>query len=186
MKKNDIKRHLTNYSIFSKRRSTINHAFASALSIADKFDSEKIDIALKILGQDNYENLLCAYCDKEAQTWDHIKAVVEKGQFSGYGHQLNNLLPCCKDCNSAKGNKDWQEFLKQRNLDSRERIDRITAYINHNYVDIKSVLKNESLKNDLMEFEEIKTQVLELLKKADEKAKEIKDKVNNSKENNNC
>lgn len=177
MKKKDIRRHLTNYSIFSKRRSTINHAFASALSIADKFDNEKINIALKILGQEKNEDLLCAYCDEEAQTWDHVKAVVEKGQFSGYGHQINNLLPCCKNCNSAKGNKDWQAFLKLKNLDSKERINRIIKYVNHNYIDIKNVLKNDSLKNDLKEFEEIKSQVLELLKKADDKARVIKDKV---------
>jgi hypothetical protein len=52
MKKKDLKRHLQDYSIFSKRSSTINHAFASALSIADDYNEEKINTAISILGQD--------------------------------------------------------------------------------------------------------------------------------------
>ena len=90
MKKKDLKRHLQDYPIYSKRSSTINDAFASALSIADDFDEEKINTALKILGQDPDADLLCAYCDKSAETWDHIKAVVSKSSFSGHGHQINN------------------------------------------------------------------------------------------------
>ena len=177
MNKNDIKRHLSNYSIFSKRSSTISHAFASALSIADEFDEEKINEALKILGQDKREDLLCAYCDSEAHTWDHINAIVEKSLFSGFGHQLNNLIPCCRTCNYSKGNKNWLIFLKTRSLDSPERVEKITKYINLNYVDVKNIFKNDILKNDLEEFEDIKQQVLLLLKKADEKAKVIKQKV---------
>ncbi|MBX2982966.1 MAG: HNH endonuclease [Flavobacteriales bacterium] len=177
MKKKDLKRHLQDYSIFSKRSSTINHAFASALSIADDYDEEKINTALKILGQDPNADLLCAYCDKSAETWDHIKAVVSKSSFSGHGHQINNLIPCCKDCNSAKGNKEWNVFLQIKNLDTQERIDRITNYINHNYIDAKNLLQTEDFKADLTEFNEIKEQVFQLLKKGDQKAKVIRDKI---------
>ena len=177
MKKKDIKRHLQDYSIFSKRSSTINHAFASALSIADDYDEGKIDEALKILGQDPNKDLLCAYCDKFAETWDHIKAVVSKSSFSGPGHQINNLIPCCKDCNSAKGNKEWDVFLKLKKLDTQERIERITNYINHNCVDAKNLLQSDDFKNDLEEYNAIKEQVFELMKKGDQKAKAIRDKI---------
>ena len=81
MKKNDLKRHLKVYSIYGKRSSTISHAFASALSIADEYDEEKINIALTILGQDPEKDLLCAYCDKNAETWDHTKAIVSETAF---------------------------------------------------------------------------------------------------------
>lgn len=177
MKKKDIKRHLKDYSIFSNRSSTINHAFASALSIADDFDDKKIIMALKLLGQDPDKDLLCAYCDNPAETWDHIKAVVSEGSFSGHGHQINNLIPCCKKCNSAKGNKEWNVFLKFKQLDTHERIDRITNYINHNYIDAKNLLQTDCFKYDLIEFNKIKEQIFELLKKGDQKAKVIRDKI---------
>jgi len=177
MKKKDIKRHLQDYSIFSKRRSTINHAFASALSIADDYDEGKIDEALRMLEQDPNANLLCAYCNEFAETWDHIKAVVKAGEFSGHGHQINNLIPCCKDCNSAKGNTEWSVFLKLKNLDTQERIGRITNYINLNFVDAKNLLQSDDFKNDLKQYKAIKEKVFELMKKGDQKAKAIRDKI---------
>jgi 5-methylcytosine-specific restriction endonuclease McrA len=177
MKKKDLKRHLQDYSIFSKRSSTINHAFASALSIADDYNEEKINTAISILGQDPDSDLLCAYCDKLAETWDHIKAVVSKSAFSGHGHQINNLIPCCKDCNSAKGNKDWEVYLKLKNLDSEARIERITNYINHNYIDAKNLLQTDDFKEDLARFSKIKEEVFQLLKQGDHQAKIIRDKL---------
>lgn len=181
MKKNDIKRHLQDYSIFNKRKTTFNHAFASALSIADNYEERKIDIALGILGQDPNSHLLCAYCDKLAETWDHIKAVVKDGKFSGHGHQISNLIPCCKDCNSKKGNKDWVTFLKQSNLDTPERIEKITKYISQDTSNLLELL-NTYCKDELLELEKIKQQVFELLKSGDEKAKAIRDKIRTIKE----
>ena len=176
MKKYDIKRHLQDYSIFNKRKTTINHAFASSLSIADNFEEEKMNAAIRILGQDPDSELKCAYCDKLAETWDHIKAVVQDSEFSGHGHQINNLIPCCKDCNSKKGNKDWAIFLKQKNLDTPERIDRIKKYISQGTSDLLKIL-NEHCKDELNELTTIKRQVLDLLKSGDEKAKIIRDKI---------
>lgn len=177
MKKNDLKRHLKDYSIFAKRSSTISHAFASALSIADDYDEEKINMALAILGQDPHADLLCAYCDKKAETWDHVKAIVSETAFSGYGHQINNLLPCCKDCNSAKGNKDWKLFLKFKGLDTELRINRIENYINHNYLDTKNLLLTDEFKEDLKIYNEIKEKVLELFKLGDQQATHIRNKL---------
>ena len=177
MKKNDIKRHLKDYSIFSNRSSTINHAFASALSIADDYDINKINAAITILGQDHENDLNCAYCDKPAETWDHIKAVVSKSEFSGHEHQINNLIPCCKNCNSAKGNKDWMVFLKLKGLDTTERINRIELYINHNYLDSKNLLQTDMFKEDLKKYDDIKKQVLLLLQQGDEQAIIIRNKL---------
>ena len=181
MKKSDIKRHLKNYSI-SGRTSTISHAFASALSVADDYDLKRIDIALRILEQNPESDLKCAYCDKSAETWDHIKAIVEKTVFTGNGHQINNLIPCCKDCNSSKGNKNWKLFLALKGFDSKERISRIEKYINFNSMDLKDILDTKYA-DDLKEFYKIKSQVFDLFKKADEQAKIIRAKIRASTNN---
>lgn len=183
MKKNDIKRHLQDYSIFNKRKTTINHAFASALSIADNFDEGKIDAALRILGQDPNKDLQCAYCDKLAETWDHIRAVVKNNEFSGHGHQISNLIPCCKDCNSKKGNKDWDTFLQQKNLYSAERVSKINKYISQDSSNLIEILNN-NCKSELLELTAIKEQVFQLLKLGDEKAKSIRDKIRTIREQN--
>lgn len=43
MRKESIKTHLKEYSIYNKRKTTINHAFASALSVPDDYDEKLID-----------------------------------------------------------------------------------------------------------------------------------------------
>ena len=177
MQKNDLKRHLKDYSIYGKRSSTISHAFASALSIADDYDEEKINIAIRILGQNPNVDLLCAYCDNAAETWDHIKAVVNKKAFSGHGHQVNNLIPCCKSCNSAKGNKDWKVYLKIKGLDTEQRIIRIENYINNNCNNTKNLLQTDGFKEDLRIYNETKAKVFELLKLGDRQAEYIRSKI---------
>ena len=160
MKKNDLKRHLKDYSIYAKRSSTISHAFASALSVADDYDVNKIDKAIAILGQNPDDDLLCAYCDKPAETWGHVQAVVIKKAYSGFGHQINNLLPCCKNCNSSKGNKDWKEYLNLKGLGTDNRINQIENYLNHNYTDTKNILETDDFKEDLKVFNQIKNQII--------------------------
>lgn len=177
MKKDDLKRHLKDYSIFGKRSSTISHAFASALSIADDYDVAKIDKAISLLGQNPDDDLLCAYCDNPAETWDHVKAVVVNTAYSGYGHQISNLIPCCKSCNSSKGNKDWKEYLRLKGFSTEERVTRIESYINHNYIDTKNLLESDDFREDLILFNEIKEQVFKLLKSGDQQAKKIRYKI---------
>ena len=176
MKKTDIKRHLKPYSIFKSRETTINHAFASAISISDKYDEKKLNNALLILQENVDDDLLCAYCGKPAETWDHIKALVENKEFSGYGHILNNLIPCCKQCNSKKGKKDWKEFLEKEHLDKPDRIKRIQKYIAQDNKDLINIL-NTDCKAEMKELNEIKIQVLELLKLGDKQAIIIRNKA---------
>ena len=54
---------------------------------------------------------LCAYCDKETQniTEDHIIPLS-----SAYKeHSLRNLVPSCRNCNSAKKDKNVLEWVKK-------------------------------------------------------------------------
>ncbi len=179
MKKQDIKRHLKDYSIYGKRKTTVNHAFASALSVADLYDNDKIDSALKLLGQDPSKNLLCVYCSKVVETWDHIIAVVKNGKFSGYGHQLGNLVPCCKDCNSKKGNKEWKAFLiskRPSELTKPYIIKKIEAYIKSNTTQFENLL-DVDINREIKKLDKLKDQVLELLKLGDDQAKVIRDKL---------
>ena len=48
----------------------------------------------------------CNYCDKPADTVDHIVALMNGGD-----HSLDNLQPCCAQCNNKKGHKE----VAQRN-----------------------------------------------------------------------
>jgi HNH endonuclease len=185
MKKKDIKRHLQDYSIYGKRSTTIAHAFASALSVADIYDERKIDEALKLLGQDPNKDLLCVYCDQPAETWDHIMAIVKNGKFSGYGHQVGNLIPCCKDCNSKKGNRNWKNFLITKRPNegiNPNLIDRIETYIKNNTMHFEDLL-DEDIKNEIEKLEQIKEQVCSLFKTGDEQAKIIREKLRQKSKN---
>lgn len=179
MKKQSIKKHLQSYSIYGKRKSTLAHAFASALSVADTYEETKIDNAIKLLGQDPSQDLVCVYCGRSAKTWDHIMAIVKEGRFSGYGHQVGNLVPCCNECNSDKGNKDWKTFLITKNPNEATNlimINRIHEYIKSNTTQFKELL-DDDIKNEIEKFENIKQQIFELLKAGDQQAKIIRGKL---------
>lgn len=49
----------------------------------------------------------CIYCGDNAQCWDHV--VPKK---KGGSDDADNLVPCCIACNSAKGNRPLDVFLK--------------------------------------------------------------------------
>ncbi len=49
---------------------------------------------------------LCAYCDKPANTWDHVIPVSNGGVTSP-----DNILPACNSCNSSKKGKPLFEWL---------------------------------------------------------------------------
>jgi hypothetical protein len=174
MRYQDIRRYLKPYSIVVSRTTTINHAFAASIAPCDTFDDQRMRKAIVALGQDPDSPLRCAYCDGEAKTWDHIHATVRDKKFSGHGHRIGNLLPCCKTCNSKKGNKDWRTFLHALCNDAprNEREARIDAYL-------KSYCTQDAIPEHLPEYKELQDlhrQVLELFKRADELASIVRAK----------
>ena len=64
------------------------------------------DQRLRVLKRDGY---ICAYCGQEADQVDHV--IPRK---AGGTHDLDNLVACCKSCNSKKGALDEGSFLGQR------------------------------------------------------------------------
>ncbi|SHJ40830.1 HNH endonuclease [Hymenobacter daecheongensis DSM 21074] len=183
MKKQSIKSHLKDYSIYQKRWTTINHAFAAALSAADEYNEQSIEEALKILGQDPSGDLTCVYCDKPAETWDHVSSTVSKGEFSGIGHQIGNLVPCCKACNSSKGSKTWTAYIQSCNLDQatkQQKLIMIARYISQGVVNTREII-DEHCSREVTELSAIKSKIYDLMKKADEISTAVRQRVRENK-----
>jgi hypothetical protein len=168
MKKENIKKHLAAYSIYQKRKTTINHAFASAIAPVAKYELEKLEAAIRSLGQDPDGDLKCVYCDGNATTWDHLVGLVSKGEFRGNGHQIGNLVPCCSKCNSEKGSKDWVNYLgdaKKPGLDARHKI--IADYAGKYAVVVDPKAVADLCPVEWQRYVEIKKQILSLMRDAD-------------------
>lgn len=167
-----IRSHLAPYSIFSKRKTTIAHAFASALAPSDEYDEAKIKAALEALGQQNLKQLSCVYCEKPAQTWDHLENLVKDGKLnvSGYGHQVGNLVPCCRDCNSQKGGKPFRDFINAKvNLTESEKsnlVHKLAAHLALAKPNEHAILTSEN-QETLTRFVALQTQILGLMAEAD-------------------
>ncbi len=173
MRYKSVGEHLRPYLILARRRTTINHAFASAIAPSDVYDDERVRAAMIYLGQDPDSELLCSYCQKPAETWDHVFATVEKSLFSGHGHRLGNLLPCCKPCNSKKGSKNWRQYLASVGLPNEE-LNRRTALIAA-YIDVYGVRDDPPVhSSEYMQLQAIREEVLGLLAKADQLAANIR------------
>jgi len=173
MKKHGIKSHLSPYSILQKRTTTINHAFASAIAPVDKYDEATLEAALRLLGQNPDGDLSCVYCELDAETWDHLIGLVENGELRGYGHQLGNLVPCCRKCNSKKGAKDWRKYLG----DKEEKKRLIDSYLNQfaSAFDLEHAKKRSQ--DDWTRYRAIKDEILKLMKEADDVAGRLRDTI---------
>jgi 5-methylcytosine-specific restriction endonuclease McrA len=57
----------------------------------------------RVLKRDNYT---CVYCNEEATEVDHVIPRAKGG-----GHELDNLVACCKRCNGLKGSRSQAAFL---------------------------------------------------------------------------
>ena len=177
MKKQSIKSHLKPYSIIQKRKTTINHAFASALAPTDDYNEQYINNALESLDQNPDDDLTCIYCGNAAETWDHLIGLVKDAELRGYGHQVGNLVPCCKECNSSKGSKDWQVFIDSKIHDEKTRSSlkrHLQTYIERfaKPVDIDTI-KTEMPK-EFAKYSSIKEQIFGLMTEADVLAERIR------------
>ena len=175
MKARSIAAHLRPYSIFQKRSTTVAHAFASAIAPAEDLVASRLADAIRILNQDPGADLSCVYCDEPAETWDHLAALVRAGESSGYGHTLGNLVPACRDCNSKRGNREWRSWLKASRPDGDERVTMIDKYVAfcgetpRTAHDLARVASQQ-----IKRYQAIRGRIFELLKEADEVAREIR------------
>lgn len=172
MKRDSIRAHLRPYSIYGRRVTTINHAFASAIAASDVYDDALIVQALRTLGQDPDQDLQCVYCDRNpAETWDHVFGLVTDKRYSGYGHTVGNLLPCCRSCNSSKGNRHWQDFLRERITDDtlyNAKVEQLQAFFKRyqqSPVDQSTIEK--LCPAEMQQLQAVQQRILELMKEAD-------------------
>jgi 5-methylcytosine-specific restriction endonuclease McrA len=161
----------------SGRKGTLVSTLSSAIAPHDDYDEALVRRLLKTLGQDSDRPLFCAYCGQQATTWDHVYPTVSKREFTGAGHRIRNLVPCCSLCNSRKGNKDWREFLDALELKTPVRNRRkrqISAYIKG--------CKKEATKRwrDLPEFKALQAtrdEILKLMELGDRQAAAVRKKL---------
>ena len=156
----------------TNRTSTLSHAFASALAMSEVYDEAVLIEKLAILGQNADEPLRCVFCQSDARTIDHLNGLVSKSKFTGHGHVIGNLVPCCESCNQSKGNKPWREFAYLSGTPP-EQISRIVAY---EALAPKPMSEDDLriLYPDLMEaYERLRNLSHELLRTTDNLASEI-------------
>lgn len=60
----------------------------------------------------------CVYCGRNANTVDHIIPISKGGK-----NEYDNLVPCCKSCNSSKKDKDLVDFLNDSFTLTHQNID---------------------------------------------------------------
>lgn len=166
MKAGSIQRHLTPYSLVGRRATTIRHAFASARAPVESYDESRVAEAMRVLGQRDMEALHCVYCKAPAETWDHLGALVLKSRPSGLGHTIGNLVPACKPCNSKRGNKPWESWMKARGCDARS-IARVRAYHARYAAGGRLVARRGLTEAEDARLMEIERSILALMAKAD-------------------
>ena len=182
MKLGSIKRRLRPQRL-NNRRSTWSNAFASALAPHDNFDGALVAEAIRDLGQDPSGKLECVYCGESAATWDHVFNRVEQGEFSGYGHQIRNLVPSCRACNERKGKMNWRQWLKQlAPADLEMRIARMEKFLRQGGVrKITPEDFRRAAPGEYDRFLEIRRQIFELLNEADNLAETIRERTSEQK-----
>ncbi|MBU4539287.1 MAG: HNH endonuclease [Weeksellaceae bacterium] len=175
MKINSIKKYLLPYSILANRQTTINHAFANGLARTGIYEERDVKHALKLLGQVP-SKILCVYCGKKADTWDHLHALVLKGEYGGFGNVLGNLVPACKKCNGAKGNKEWRKFVNGLPIadESKQKIThQLEQYVEY-YKISPCNFSNNAISANLKNLDRIKKDIFSLMQEADEEILKIK------------
>jgi len=172
MKYDSIKKVMRPYSLVRSRKTSINYYFAQAIATSEIYDDTKVRTAMKMLKMDE-NDLHCAYCEKVAENWDHVRGVVKDGKFSGYGNVLGNLVPCCRSCNQKKAGKDWKVFMLEQKF-PKQRISRLESYFKtfkNNDLKYRNLLKKKP--GLVKKFHDTHQQVLSLIEEADNLSKEI-------------
>jgi hypothetical protein len=173
MKADSIQKYLKPYRM-AGRASTITNMFVSAIAPTGKFEKEVVEQAMRELELDP-NDLKCVYCEKEAATWDHLNGLVKNKEFSGYGHQIGNLVPACRTCNESKGGKKFEDFiLLKSGIASVELVRRLEAH-QKNYAQKFDLVEAKRKNPDLwQEFEEQKIKMMDALRAAEKIAERIR------------
>lgn len=90
--------------------------------------------------------------------------------FRGFGHQIGNLVPCCKKCNSKKGSKEFDKFINQHDniyFDKNELIELLSKYQMKFAKEIDLDLLKEKTPDEYKAFLKVKQEIFDLMEQAD-------------------
>lgn len=76
-------------------------------------------------------NHKCAYCEEQATSLDHVIP-----RFRSGSSNRNNLIPCCRRCNSNKASSKMEDWYQQQDYFTDVRMSKIQAWINQGAIDI--------------------------------------------------
>jgi HNH endonuclease len=118
------------------RSSSITNAFVNAIvPVLEPTIEDELE-ALKILGM-SPDDIRCAYCGDNATEWDHLRAIINNQEPTGYITEIANLVPACGKCNQSKGKTHWRTWMEGKAkrsprtrgiADMERRIVRLEAY----------------------------------------------------------
>lgn len=104
----------TNDTIKS-RTSTIAKSLATSIIPRIEPTQDEINRVKAFFPVDGELKLKCAYCSDPATEWDHFHPLIKDKKPSGYVTEIFNLVPCCRNCNSSKGNREWRDWMENSN-----------------------------------------------------------------------
>lgn len=99
----------------------------------EQYDISEIDWI-----QDIVNKKQCMYCDREIANrfrnkGDHFYPVVPKNNEFILTNFSDLKIACCADCNSAKGNQNWSDFILKKNYTkNKEVLERLQTFIEEN------------------------------------------------------
>ena len=166
------------------RSSSITNAFFNAIiPVVEPTEAEELE-ALGILGIEP-NDIRCAYCGDKATEWDHFRPIISHQEPTGFITEIANLVPSCGKCNQSKGKSYWRTWMegnaklspKSRGVpDLDDRIARLQAYEQWRQprkIDFAAVVGPDLWQRHRENWRS----VLDLLKKSQELATEIRDIV---------
>lgn len=165
------------------RASSITNSFVNGVIPVVVPTEGEVREALDILGM--LGHVVCAYCGDTSTEWDHLRPLVDKQRPTGYISEIRNLVPACGKCNQSKGNKHWHTWMfsdaprspKRRgvaDIESRaERLGRFEQWGVPAQIDFASVVGDDLW----LEHWEHHAQLLQLMREAEEVARQIRTKV---------
>ena len=74
---------------------------------------------------DEYFNNSCAYCGAKCELeQEHFIPVTKGGEYT-----KNNIITACRSCNASKGNRDFDEWYKNKDFYNKDRENKIKQYL---------------------------------------------------------
>lgn len=78
---------------------------------------------------------------------------------------LGNLVPSCADCNSAKGNTNWRQFVRQHHPEAEATLEKFVIMFPP--IGLTQDEMASKFESELHLFEEIKSSIFGLMHEAD-------------------